>query len=608
MWVLGDFFDLAFPERDSSSGDPVFSWWPVTVGNGATYHAEWMRFDGISDHYPPISGRLHLEIPQDETWDVTVSFDLNRAIETLPFRCLLASGNPGYPGTIVDSFTASTDIGGDFSERVTLSGQCSGKSALIFLVSKKGSVFVENFDSDGTLIAPYEIPPWVVADFSDEIATLYGMPNPPDPDSGLPIIQSFAPSGYDPYAYYLRSVRENPATPLSGAMEWAGIPVVPKQLNLNIPEGEIWNISVHGNLDRLDRGRAATVAIIRDRNVSPADPTNLVEYIGADVDFSADPNSPTTEAFEISAQVTSDSYIDFQIDARGGVEINFLDSSGVFVSNITPEEPEFQLTWWEPGSKVYERGVDRGVLYFDDGRVVPWNGLTKVDEQFGIESEPVYFDGVKLSDVPTNDSFFAQVSAITYPDQLEEAYGNLELRNGVYLGEQAQKSFGFCYRNKLGNELTEDAGYKIHIVYNVTALPSSRSYSTIDDSFELTEFSWDFKTTPETALGYQASAHVVIDTSEITPSLLTELEQILYGTPDTPPYLPTLSELIALIDGFNNFINITDNGDGTWTASTSADGVINDLGGGVFEIQHATIQVNSSTSYLISPTPDPPDN
>ncbi len=270
--------------------------------------------------------------------------------------------------------------------------------------------------------------------------------------------------------------------------------------------------------------------------------------------------------------------------------------------------PEFQITWWEPGSKVYERGVDRGVLYFDDGRVVPWNGLTKVDEQFGIESEPVYFDGVKLSDVPTNDSFFAQVSAITYPDQLEEAYGNLELRNGVYLGEQAQKSFGFCYRNKLGNELTEDAGYKIHIVYNVTALPSSRSYSTIDDSFELTEFSWDFKTTPETALGYQASAHVVIDTSEITPSLLTELEQILYGTPDTPPYLPTLSELIALIDGFNNFINITDNGDGTWTASTSADGVINDLGGGVFEIQHATIQVNSSTSYLISPTPDPPDN
>ena len=606
MWVLGDFFTQAYPELDGTTGEPIFQPNPVTIGDGSSYWALFQRLDGLTDTYPFTSGRLLIDIPQDETLDVTISFDLNRAVSTIPFMCLLASGNPGYPAEVVDQFIANTTPGDGSFETVTLSGLCSGRSALIFLAARHASLIVENFTSDGTFVAPYEIPPWVVGNFSDDILTQYSIPAPPDPDSGLPIMQVTNGSAADPYAYKITSVRENEATPVPGALDLGQGPVVFKELKLDIPPGEIWDVTISGNIDRLSGDRVGTISLMAEGD--PFNPASLLDFHVEDTNPSADPTYPTSNAFVLSGRVTSDSYIGFMFDAKGGVEVNFFDSSGSFVSTIIPEVPEFQLTWWEPGSKTYERGVDRGVLYFDDGRVVPWNGLTKVDEQFGIESEPVYFDGVKLSDVPTNDSFFAQVSAITYPDQLEEAYGNLELRNGVYLGEQAQKSFGFCYRNKLGNELTEDAGYKIHIVYNVTALPSSRSYSTIDDSFELTEFSWDFKTTPETALGYQASAHVVIDTSEITPSLLTELEQILYGTPDTPPYLPTLAELIALIDGFNNFINITDNGDGTWTASTSADGIINDLGAGVFEIQHATIQVNSSTSYLISPTPDPPDN
>lgn len=270
------------------------------------------------------------------------------------------------------------------------------------------------------------------------------------------------------------------------------------------------------------------------------------------------------------------------------------------------EPPDFWISWWEPGSRAYERGVDRGVLYFDDGRVVPWNGLTEVDESYGRKSESVYFDGVKLSEVVTPEGFSSKVSALTYPKQFEEAYGSLSLRKGVYLGAQRPRSFGFSYRTLLGTELDPDAGYKIHIIYNILAIPGNRSYSTISDKVDLTEFEWEFKTVPETAPGYRPSAYVVFDSTKVTPSLLTELEAILYGTPNSPPRLPPLPELLAFINGYNNFINIIDYGDGTWEANTMVSGVINDLGGDVFEIQHANIQWTSAETYLISPTPDPP--
>ncbi len=40
------------------------------------------------------------------------------------------------------------------------------------------------------------------------------------------------------------------------------------------------------------------------------------------------------------------------------------------------------LTWDGIGQKFYETGLDRGVLYQEDGVGVPWNGLTAVDEKF----------------------------------------------------------------------------------------------------------------------------------------------------------------------------------------------------------------------------------
>lgn len=39
------------------------------------------------------------------------------------------------------------------------------------------------------------------------------------------------------------------------------------------------------------------------------------------------------------------------------------------------------LRWDKAGSRTFETGLDKGVLYLPDGNTVPWNGLTAVVEK-----------------------------------------------------------------------------------------------------------------------------------------------------------------------------------------------------------------------------------
>ena len=60
-----------------------------------------------------------------------------------------------------------------------------------------------------------------------------------------------------------------------------------------------------------------------------------------------------------------------------------------------------QLTWDQVGERLYETGVDHGVLYLPDdtgeyAEGVAWNGLTTVTESpSGAESNPQYADNIK---------------------------------------------------------------------------------------------------------------------------------------------------------------------------------------------------------------------
>lgn len=212
-----------------------------------------------------------------------------------------------------------------------------------------------------------------------------------------------------------------------------------------------------------------------------------------------------------------------------------------------------RLTWDAIGERYYETGVKYGVLFPMEGATytkgVAWNGLTAVTESpSGAEATPLYADDIKYLNLISNEEFGGTIEAYTYPDEFMACDGSAAVVEGLYLGQQARKAFGMCYRTVLGNDTeNNEYGYKLHIVYNALAKPSERAYSTINDSPEAITFSWEFTTTPVEVEGYKPTAHIVIDSTKIEAGKLKAIEDLLYGTEAEESKLPTIAEIIALV-------------------------------------------------------------
>ena len=206
------------------------------------------------------------------------------------------------------------------------------------------------------------------------------------------------------------------------------------------------------------------------------------------------------------------------------------------------------LVWGNVGERYYETGVDRGVLFPTLGDGVPWNGLISVTESpSGGEPRPYYLDGFKYLNLATSEEFAATIDAFSAPDEFDKCDGTASIQNGLFITQQKRESFGLSYRTIIANDVDgTDHGYKIHLVYNALAAPSSRSNSTINDSPSPITFSWGITTAPPTISGYKPSAHFVIDSRKTAPSVLLELENILYGDSSSNSRLPEVDELIAL--------------------------------------------------------------
>jgi len=215
-----------------------------------------------------------------------------------------------------------------------------------------------------------------------------------------------------------------------------------------------------------------------------------------------------------------------------------------------------KLKWDQTGERLYETGIDRGVLYVYDtdsstyGTGVAWNGLTAVNETpSGAESNPQYADNIKYLDLYSAEEFGATIEAFTYPAEFEECDGSAELVKGVTIGMQNRKMFGFSYRTLIGND-TEgtDHGYKLHLVYGAKASPSEKSRSTVNDSPEAVTFSWEVTTTPVTVESFKPTSHLIIDSTKADPAKLAELEKKLYGDDSAgTPSLPLPDEVKTLM-------------------------------------------------------------
>lgn len=195
-----------------------------------------------------------------------------------------------------------------------------------------------------------------------------------------------------------------------------------------------------------------------------------------------------------------------------------------------------KIVWDQTGERLYETGVDRGVLYpiSSTGQYTPgvaWNGLTGVTESpSGAEATDLYADNIKYLSMRSAETYGCTIEAYTYPDEFEQCDGSASLATGVSIGQQARKVFGFCYRTLLGNDVDgQDHGYKLHLVYGATASPSERAYATVNDSPEAITFSWEVSTTPVNVSGFKPTACVTIDSTKADPECLAALEEILYG-------------------------------------------------------------------------------
>ena len=212
------------------------------------------------------------------------------------------------------------------------------------------------------------------------------------------------------------------------------------------------------------------------------------------------------------------------------------------------------LTWDQTGEKLYETGVQKGVLYPMDGAVygegVAWNGLTAVNETpSGAESTKLYADDIKYLDIRSAEEFGATIEAYSSPEEFDACDGTAELANGVNIGQQNRKGFGFCYRSTIGNDTEyNNYGYKLHIIYGLTASPSERSYSTVNDSPEAATLSWEVSSTPVNVAGFKPTSIVTINSKKINAEALKEIEDALYGTVEAEPKILLPDEIKAICD------------------------------------------------------------
>ena len=212
-----------------------------------------------------------------------------------------------------------------------------------------------------------------------------------------------------------------------------------------------------------------------------------------------------------------------------------------------------KLIWDATGERLYETGVNRGVLYVMDAGAYPngvvWNGLTAVTESpSGAEATPLYADDIKYLNLMSAEEFGATIEAYTYPDEFMECDGSASLVEGVYIGQQPRKTFGLCYRTTLGNDVANDSyGYKLHLIYGALAAPSEKAYSTINDSPEAITFSWEVSTTPVNVTGHKPTATIVIESTKVDAEKLKALEDALYGTDEKEAYLPLPDEVATIM-------------------------------------------------------------
>jgi len=202
-----------------------------------------------------------------------------------------------------------------------------------------------------------------------------------------------------------------------------------------------------------------------------------------------------------------------------------------------------RLTWDADRSNRYELGVDRGVLYPRQSPGVAWNGLVSVNEDhIGGDRTSYYHDGSKFAEGVATTIYTATLKALSCPREFLNCIGEREIVPGFSITGQRHRNFNLSYRT-----LISDIGYKIHLIYNATAMNSGKNNRSRGTTGEALAMEWRLNAVPPTPDNFAPTAHFVVDSTETDPTKLALLEAYLYGNDVNAPAMPSLSVLISLI-------------------------------------------------------------
>lgn len=213
--------------------------------------------------------------------------------------------------------------------------------------------------------------------------------------------------------------------------------------------------------------------------------------------------------------------------------------------------------------RVTTFGVEDVVLFTEaaQGSTPPgygWNGVTDITlTPDGGESTDIYADNEVYTTTQGKTKVNGNIKAYFYPDEWKPCDGQVTPADGFMVGNQPRQRFNMAFKRVIKDELTASdlSEYQLWIVYNCLAQSTEQMASTITETNEPYQFSWDFKATPIRGTGatleaLESFSYVMVDSRDADPTGLATLIDSLYGTdaPDAPPVLLTPEAVLALVN------------------------------------------------------------
>lgn len=204
------------------------------------------------------------------------------------------------------------------------------------------------------------------------------------------------------------------------------------------------------------------------------------------------------------------------------------------------------IVWDQPQNRKYEYGVSNGVLYYGSG-AFPWSGLISVEDTSTPRYTSIYVDGFKIADAELTPEYTGTVKCVTYPQILNYLMGMESNVSGVeHDFSDFSKHFNMSFMTKGSDGNGKEVEY-LHLLYNISATPDNRTYTTYGQNVTPTEFSFKLTSTPVEFFGGSPSTHFIVDLSQLSVDRRTILLNTLHGYDRENARMPDVQLIINML-------------------------------------------------------------